>query len=201
MYFIGIDPDTHATGIAVLSDATIQPVCFVGCCKAKGSTGGEAVIDMAAELQNFFDVNIEDSFGFVAAAIEAQEISYTSRQGKNPRNLVTLAAVAGACLSNALKHLLTPYCYFPLPQRWKGSVPKTVHQARVLGRIGWKSEIVGDRDIGYARPVSVPGDMELVNVGKTDWKHVVDAIGLALWCREQYLKDSALDRHILNRQS
>jgi hypothetical protein len=117
-----------------------------------------------------------------AVAVEAQEIyQFGTGRTANPKSIMYLATVAGMALA---AHSRAFHLFFPTPQAWKGSVPKIIHQARILSKCGWKYEKVGTLDNGYCYPVDVP--IGLGDFKKTDWKHLVDAIGLALYAKEQY---------------
>jgi len=56
----------------------------------------------------------------------------------------------------------------------------------VLAELGWESETVGRSTKAYTRPVSgFEGVLGADTIGKGEWKHVVDAIGLAVWGAKQ----------------
>jgi hypothetical protein len=177
---IGIDPDMHRPGIGVL-DFDDGSLLAVGCPKiATGLTGQEAIEEWANSgrgllrglLQSLKEPCVR------AIAVEGQEIVSSAKRGANPGDLLRLATIAGFLVAEAgyeCKH----ETYFPLPQRWKGSVPKDIHQSRILSRLG----ILSQKRAGYSAPApsgfaNVLGASDL-NV--SDWKHVVDGIGLAAW--------------------
>ena len=58
------------------------------------------------------------------------------------------------------------------PDDAKGTVPKPIHQARTYRRMGWDCE----RLKSYSVP-KTPG----YDIDPGAWKHVGDALGLALW--------------------
>lgn len=70
--------------------------------------------------------------------------------------------------------------FLPLPSQWKGSVPKEIHQARVLRKVG----IEPKKGAGYCYPAD-PKVLKRWGFPKGSWKHLSDAIGLALWGLEQ----------------
>lgn len=121
---------------------------------------------------------------FDVVVVEGQEISYTARSGGNPRSILFLATTAGGWLSQA-SDLATGKVLFPTPQKWKGTVPKRIHQSRIYKKLGIPSEVVGKDKNAYARPVSTPDVLGANELNKADWKHVGDAAGLALWGLEQ----------------
>ena len=71
-------------------------------------------------------------------------------------------------------------------REWKGDIPKCVHQARVLKKRGMEYETRGSKGAGRDSRYTVPtsGFDNIRTGGKLgagDWKHAVDAIGLADW--------------------
>jgi Holliday junction resolvasome RuvABC endonuclease subunit len=191
MIYLGVDPDLHRTGIALLT-ADLS-ICTVVCCKAKGTTGGEAVVDMLNAINTamgaiYADLNVPP----LAVVVEGQEVTYASRsKGANPQSIVLLAQVAGGAVALAMVRWATEAVFhMPKPAEWKGSVPKEIHQARVMSKLGWSHE----RRSGYCVPLGF-GTMNVygadrLNVG--DWEHVADAVGLALWARNQHVRSETI---------
>lgn len=172
---LACDPDLHHSGLALVRLADGRPV-WVGVGNTTGETGDDAVIVQLRQLQNRMP-------GYVvyASIVESQEIAYTARQGKNPRSMIPVAHVAGgvvamfnACYSPSIQYLVKP-------QAWKGDVPKGIHQARTLSKLGWKYETIGSGDDKYCRPTELPDVSCADRLNKGDWKHVVDAIALGMW--------------------
>ncbi len=188
MFFIGIDPDLHNTGLALLNGDTGE-VIEVKCVSSSGKKEEEAVIAMARALRFewFPGYTYLDTPSTVV--IEAQEI-YAGGGTKNPRNIMHLAQVAGAAIAIAIRITTGPKknLWFPRPAEWKGQVPKRIHQARILKRMKWDCQKVGTKDRGYCYPTMPNSDLAREPLQKTQWKHVVDAIGLAQWGikRHQY---------------
>lgn len=170
MIVLGIDPDLHSTALAGW-DMKKRVVTFVGVIRVSEKLKGrEAAVAMCQELAKY---PLDDD----VVVIEGQEIRYTARKGADPQDIVNLAVVAGGAASQAKGRVL-----MPSPSQWKGSIPKAVHQARVLGKLGWPSETVGRSTRAYTRPTGgFEGVLGAKDLGKEDWKHVVDAIGLAMW--------------------
>lgn len=185
MYYIGVDPDLHHTGVALLDE---NKVLFVRCIsifqKYKGS---EASLQMSLALcRPWFDRMINNAY----VVVEGQEL-YLGGGTKNPRNILHLSQVAGACIVTAQNQALAiDGNYFPVPSKWKGQVPKQIHQARILQKLDWGYKKIGAVLDGYCYPIDEDG-LAKDGMPKTHWKHVVDAIGLAQWGKEQYEKELA----------
>jgi len=185
MYYIGVDPDLHHTGVAVLDECGVLEVrCFQTPGKNKE---GAAVLAMAgALLCPWFD----RMFNYAIIVVEGQEI-YGGGGTKNPRNILHLAQAAGAAIV-AAQHQATyiETTYFPVPSKWKKQIPKQVHQSRILQKLDWEHEAVGDQKTGYCYPVD-ENNLPKNGMPQSHWKHIVDAIGLAQWGKEQYEKELA----------
>jgi len=186
MYFIGCDPDLHCTAIAVVDEnGKVSLVKAIKVPQTKGRVNQVAVLDMIQAIYEKLQAAI--ALGVKCVAVESQEIAYTARQGVNPCDLVMLANISVALG----KRFLTGYgrtiqLLMPVPQEWKGSVPKQIHQARILNRVDWLCAKAGsDPKTGYCYPTSLVA--ESFGLNKGDWKHAVDAIGLALWARDEWM--------------
>jgi hypothetical protein len=172
MYHIGIDPDLHCTGIAVI-DAEGKCIAAGKAAIKRSLTGRDACLAMTREIQLVMtDLLPQIGLAGWTITVEGQEIYRGKSKTINPRAIMLLATIAGAGLT-----LPAVERYFPSPQEWKGSVPKSVHQARVLSRQAWEVVTNGE----YCYPKHLPFDLS-----KGDWKHVTDAIGLAEHGREQW---------------
>jgi len=186
MIFLGIDPDLHSLAIASVG---IGPVVrSLRVVNSKGSTERDAVVDMASALAK---LQLPETPTVVV--VEAQEVVYTARSGANPRDLINLAAVAGATVCKMKMLFPSASVWLTPPGTWKGQVPKQIHQARMFSKLGWPYEPRGSKiRTGYCRPLSygsqeAPAGAEGLNI--SDWKHVGDAVGLALWGMEQWNKE------------
>lgn len=184
--FVGVDPDLHNTGIAVIDN---DGKCILACsCKvSRQFKGRSACIEMAEEIRKAA-ANIDAIVGAFCETgkdakasvlcVEGQEL-YRGNDAatKNPRSIMFLASVAGAALGAIPAHTKM----FPSPQEWKGSIPKEIKQARILLEAGWA---VGKAS-GYCFPQHLP-----FGLNKGDWKHITDALGLAQWARRQWIVKS-----------
>lgn len=176
--FVGADPDMHSQSIVVIDEnGILKKIAIVKV--HRRITGQEAIIAMAGELAD----RDFGAFRSTATAIESQEIAYTAREGRNPRSLLMLANVSGILLAQAARVCVT--LYLPTPQAWKGSISKKIHQARVCKKMGW--EFVTKSD--YVIPsVDLSGVEVTGKLNSSDWKHILDSVGLALYARDTFLK-------------
>ena len=178
---IGADPDLKSPALAMM-DVLTKEVLMVGKVKVeeKATEHAGVVACVNASRGCFRDMLAQaDQPTVLAIAVEGQEIVYTARSGGNPRSIMFLAAAAGGMLAEASYE--TENVLFPSPKDWKGDVPKQIHQARILGRLGFEVEKRGkDAKTGYCVPIGCKAmGASALNTG--DWKHVSDAIGLAEW--------------------
>lgn len=182
--FIGVDPDLHATAIAILDGRGY--VRDIHLTKVHDSIKGQdAVIATVEQVRDIVGLlrepdPIDSAKTWVV--VESQEVSYSAKQGANPRSMIPVAQVAGIAMG-LLATLDRTSVSLALPQKWKGSVPKHIHQARIAKMMGWEYRIAGGKQpyVVPKPPRSFPG------MGKcTDstWKHAMDAVGLALYARE-----------------
>ena len=179
-YFAGIDPDMHCLPYVVLEDRedgskpTIADIQILRVSEKVKSQ--QAVTIMAHQLM--FGLNPRET---AASAVEAQEI-YRNKT-PNPKSILLLGNVAGAAL--AAMAVAGQVVYFPEPKEWKKQVPKAIHQGRTYSKLGIGHTRVGD-ERGYCLPEESWRSMFFPHVKKSDWKHVGDAVGLALYAREKY---------------
>lgn len=91
---------------------------------------------------------------------------YRAHEKKNVRvdDLITLAVRVGRLAQQARRMNVT----LPTPTEWKGSVPKRIHQPRILEAL-----TDAERDV-VARGATRPRAKDLDS-------NVVDAVGLGLW--------------------
>ena len=183
MKFLGVDPDLHVLSIAELNDNGTLNGVYVA--KHTGFKGLSTVVAILREFQKiyYFSHGVTDT-PFVLA-VESQDSSYTGRtNAARVQDLVTLAHVSGGVVA----HLRATRTYLVKPQRWKGSVPKHIHQKRILRRLGIEYEMRGGKS-----PYPVPVDFErFVQSGKVnagDWKDIVDSVGLAAYARDRWMKE------------
>lgn len=165
-YSLGIDPDLHATGLVVLSsDPGGKPGILMACTLRVSKTlkGCAAARMMASEIAHFFRGRFATQILLTVAVVEGQRLYPGAKSHQRPEDILHLGQVAGAALAS-IWGFGPPACevHFPTPNRWKGSVPKDIHQARTMSKI--------DDPQGL-----------LAGIPKTHLTHVIDAAGLALW--------------------
>jgi hypothetical protein len=167
MIVLGIDPDLHSPAFALVEDGV--PIA-VGVGKVPAKLKGWDAVHAQANLElppvayEFFD----------RLVMEGQEIYPRSKA--RPNDLVRLAFSAGLLAGR----LGRKDVIIAIPKEWTGGVRKDVRQARQYKRLGWAYE--KDRAKTYAYPTDPPIGKDLP---KGAWKHVADAIGLALWGEQQ----------------
>jgi hypothetical protein len=179
---LACDPDLHTSGLALVRVADGMPT-WVGCAKSAGKTGDDAVVEqlLALRVCGFKNMPNVRLFNAQFLIVESQEIVYSARQGINPRSMIPVAQVAGGAMAvfsglPGLKDM-----YLVKPQAWKGDVPKHIHQARTMVKLGWPFEKCSD----YCHPLETPDVPGADWLNKGDWKHVVDAIALGMWLAEK----------------
>lgn len=187
---IGIDPDLHHVGVGVVSLTEILEVREV---KVSGNLkGSDAVAVMCATLANGALDDLFRTYPISCVVVEGQKVYDRKRRGKNvkhadPKDLINLAQVAGACLASAwagaeLAGRVLDVFEIPLPSEWKKGVPKSIHQARTLDRYGGRSRWSWDVPRSKSDGLSVTSNpLHLGRHTKTAWKHILDGIGLARW--------------------
>lgn len=160
--FVGVDPDTKSTGIAIIfGEGEIR----LRLAEAKGRLMKDRLHGMALDLLHEMPCVLSTS----VIVIEWQHIR---RSERNPNSMMGVQAVAGMALAAAAaknRGVAGARFLTPLPSEWKGSVPKEIHQQRILKKAGLTHDSIELRDI----PVSKR-------------QHVIDALGMALWAKENY---------------
>lgn len=183
--FLGIDPDMHDMPVAEVDEA--GKLIEIHLMRVpKSITGREALIEMTSQIHKSC-IRFQE---YEAITVEGQEwYQFGPSKTKNPKSIGFLATVAGGALT-AFGGCGACRKYFPTPQEWKGSVPKQIHQARVLARMGVEYEkTTNQHGTGYCFPKGFA--IGSIKLSKGDWKHAVDAIGLAQYGREQYQAEQA----------
>lgn len=188
---VGIDPSVTRPAFAALDSK--RCVDWLGLIRSGGErTGREGVVDCCELIARFTppaDVIRRTS----AVVVESQQSYAYGPERSKPDDLIKLATISGACLARWMQ--LCPKATFllPTPFDWKKQVPKRVHQARFLGRLGIGYTAHGTPRKGYCEPVfpqkqlpSLDRITTLAAKGKQepnpgDWKEISDAIGLALF--------------------
>lgn len=172
MLAVGIDPDTKSTGVAVVQafNGGLQ-VVHVGLVRAKGRKSADRRFVMAREMMDWF-AHADLPYTPTAVTIEWQKLR--PKGEKNPNSIVDLCGIAG--MAYAAGTLLGADMMFaPIPSEWKGTVPKSVHQKRIVSRLHLTMDLTYIEGYGNG---CVPGSEKIPASMKT---HVIDALGLACW--------------------
>lgn len=204
MFYLGIDPDTSRTAMAFIECATgrLEAVYLVKQPKEvkERSVGMACRVADALIRPYLLNPDVPDgklthefirlpdpsNFPTLACAVEGQEIYRGMSKTRSPEDILKLGPISGAAIS--CLHLLWPATeiYMPQPKQWKGQVPKRAHQARILQACGMEYATAGGAN-GYCFPTK--GHENVVgaaDINQGDWKHVVDAIGLAMYARQRH---------------
>ncbi|MEM7311343.1 MAG: hypothetical protein AAF682_32050 [Planctomycetota bacterium] len=169
MITIGIDPDTKATGIAVVEDGKVIRVATATVpAKWDIDKRTRAMVKRLHEVLTELKAHVPH---LDRAVVEGQMVY--PRERTRPNDLIPLAQIAGAAEAY-IGLLWNVDVIAPKPRDWKGQVPKDVHQRRILARVGLTNGLDG-----------VPGAESMT---RTQRGHVVDAVGLALWGAELKLR-------------
>lgn len=173
MLALGIDPDLHHTGLALVSeDDTVEVAMAVVPTRYKR---GDAVLIMIDMLRVKIAEILEGS-PVDLVVVEGQQ-KYKNKRTR-PEDLINLATIAGAGLAYGMVGADT-LALRPLPSKWKGTVPKGIHQGRILQSVGYASVLLGrDKGAMPETPTMIFGGGD---IPAKHWTHVVDAIGLAKW--------------------
>lgn len=169
---LGIDPDSHNTAWCV---ASLKQVIALGVVRGPLNQDHAGITmlrysGLALEL-------ILKKHQVELAVVEGQHIHYG--QAAPPADILKLAQIAGglagqiALLSPPTKLLIAQ------PADWKGQTPKRVNQARSFNHYG----ILAEQGKDYCVPTGCVRIAKVEGFGalrKGDWKHVGDAVGLAL---------------------
>lgn len=191
MKVLAIDPDTHTTGIVVASEREVH---LAYCLAIKDALKGrDAVVEMCKALWCAMGPLIARAGGGIElVCVEGQRI-YVGRT-KNPESILMLGQVAGAAFTAAMTYAVQPNAIFPYPQEWKGDLDKVVSQSRAYAHYGWPYLVSKSKRDSYAYP-TFAGAEELDSgerlPSKAQWKHVGDALALALWAATKHNERSA----------
>lgn len=172
-FVLAADPDTETSAFAIASDLE---VVFVGVLRPGKRSVLEQIRMAAVFLESLFSKVKSDLISL--AVVEGQEIYPGSEV--NPNDLIKVAQVAGGICGVIRGLVPTIPQMVPLPMAWKGNVPKQIHQARAFSHYG----IQYSKAPGYCYPSGCAVAAKIqgaAGLNKGDWKHVGDAMALALW--------------------
>lgn len=159
---LGLDPDTHHTGYALLrEDGSVAKVGLIRIPtvlkdgKKKPATGWKSVTMMCHRIG--FDLKL------VAGQVESAFVEVPvlrSMEKANPDDIVRLGHVAGACLAAA--SLITQEVVPVEPMSWKGTVPKEIMCNRILR----------NHPVDWVLYPDIPPSLRV---------HCIDAVGIAAY--------------------
>lgn len=195
---LGADPDTRTPALALLGiddalPSLVPQVLGVWTAGVQGDRSEDRLPVMgaavAAALRALLWHPSESPHWLLpdVAAVEWQRI----RPFKDPRpnDILNLVSVAGMVVG-ALEMLCgqngkSVDLEIPQPSEWKGTIPKSVQQARVRARLKLLCPRGSGRieqELMAGHPVLVRGSDDLTSTARG---HVIDAIGLAWWALER----------------
>lgn len=166
---IGVDPDTKNLAWAV---ATRHEILAVGVIK---SPSGQTC-DMARYASAVLP-GVVDRWKVDMCVVEGQEFHHGGKAP--PADILKLANVAGTIVGILAIASAMRLCVAK-PSEWKGQTPKPINHERTFQHYG----ILCVREQGYCYPAGCAKAMKIAGIGqlvKSDWKHVSDAVGLALF--------------------
>lgn len=158
MLTIGVDPDTHYMSMVVLHDGCVKRTIVTNTPKELTN-----VLAVARTLREFYAA-LADLLPMPVDRICVEGQQVYGQKNVDPGDLVRLAHMAGGAASLLLAMNPTAELLMPLPQEWKGSAPKAIHQQRVLAlypHLQWSTSGKGS--------------------------HLIDALGLAHWAAKKLL--------------
>lgn len=167
---LGIDPDSTTTAWALVEDSNLTAV---GVWRTKRAIATLTLRELLTQVERTLDVEKPD---FVV--VEGQ--SYHAGSPASPADIIKVAHIAAGVIGIVIARGLSSRVALPEPERWKGQVPKVIHQGRTFVSLG----LAYDHGQEYCWPTD-PAQVRKIRGGqeisRTGWKHVGDACGLALW--------------------
>lgn len=169
MIVLGVDPDTQATGFALvhMDRGPLAIGVMDHGAKVTGVNAAHAQLALAGQL---LQLPVQPDL----VVVEYQQ--HYKETKTNANHLMLLSMITGgvaALFAHTGFRVLTP-----LPREWKGTVPKGIHQKRILKKLGWDFEDKGkNKPPVPVYPPSLPAKGDVAK----GHKEVVDALGLAQW--------------------
>ncbi len=193
MLFLGCDPDMHAMTFAWVGE-NLEPYRIQVVKIPSKLKGTDALLAMGKELNRPISIGGVDSF-----AVEGQDLTRRDEDGRkpNPYNILHLASAAGLGMAYCYKHC--PQGLMPLASEWKGQLDKLAHHKRILHHAGISEYSIS----GGRKPFCIPTNTETIHkevwggkINDGDWKHIVDAIGLAQYAATCYLDNQRKQKYL-----
>lgn len=149
---ISVDPGVKATGVAFFDDYSLVNVLLV---RARSL---ELMIVEMQKFTNFYDT---------PDTVIVERPTIYRRGGKgDPVGLVSISIVAGAAACSISQDVWSKI-KFVEPRVWKGSVPKKIHNERIV-------EQLNDREQAILKTRLVKAPVKLIH-------NVIDAVGIGLY--------------------
>lgn len=157
MLALGIDPDLHTTGIAVVESLPQSyHLRWVGTARVGDEHKRNAAVGpMAQAMSKILTVLRAKHFvSFNCIVVEGQQF-YGGASRSSPADLICLAQAAGAAAGVTAPIFPDSKILMPLPPKWTGGIPKEIRHARLASKV-----------IGF-------------DICRNE--HERDAVGLAVW--------------------
>ncbi len=224
MNFLGIDPDCHHIGIALVNeDLKIVRVGQIRRDVVKVGDepkGYDAIRQICQKLKEHVSSDspvenlMHESYKIVASAVEGNMV-YGGRGGASdvdPNAIKMLATVSGACYMLLLT-LVTPCIYIPMPAEWKGQAKKFASHWSILTAAKQNIEAhwiqagtvtkAGDDRRYMQLKAEAPWDLIPGQEGITpgNWKHVLDAVGLAQYAAKTWKAETRKSELLMEARS
>lgn len=177
MRFIGIDPDCDTVAVAEIRCESLSLRCS-RCQIIRIRPFPEGAKDLVDLLD---PESHEQSPCWVV--IEGQTI-HRKNSKADPDDILRLAQITGAAAAIVSAFTSVEKVLIPKPAEWKGQVPKDVDQGRTYVRFGWSSEKRGGKSPYRVPQVSTVSGVPEIHASA--WKHLGDALGLAVWGYDQH---------------
>jgi len=187
MRFFGADPDLHVLSLAEVDEHGIVRGVYVDRVP-KALKGLEALEAASRAWSRLFSL-VGYSGDEARCAVEMPDCSYTHRTGARVSDVGNLSAMSGIVLQAS--RAWVDDAVLVHPAKWKGQVPKHIHQVRTLTKAGVAYQMRGGASPESQYPVPT-GYGQFVKTGKVnegDWKDINDSIGLAIYARDLWLTE------------
>jgi len=184
MIYLGLDPGTKDNMVlaALLPDdlrvATID-------CGKDGDARSRTIVAAPAARGAIKALTLPED-----AALLVVEWQRPLPGDKRPKNISDLSAFAGLAMGAIQGCFSNLTVFTPTPDEWKGQVPKHIKHNRIVALAGLDRVRFALERAGIPVPASL-GRFAREFSGKAS--NAIDAIGLALWGKQQ---DSSLSRYI-----
>lgn len=185
MIYLGLDPGTKDNMVlaALLPDDDLR-VAIIDCGK-DGDARSRTIVAAPATRSAIQSLALP-----VDAGLLVVEWQRPLPGDKRPKNISDLSAFAGLAMGVIQGSFSNLTVFTPTPEEWKGQVPKHVKHNRIVALAGIDRVRFALERAGIPVPASL-GRFAKEFSGKAS--NAIDAIGLALWGKQQ---DSSLSRYI-----